>query len=465
MTRTETQLSVVLIILASLSLAISSGSFGHHVYGVSPTPLISVQDENYPFSNITDPSVTPGTFLNFTVQGSNLPSIIDNADGGIQGFDITVTYNSSILHPVLASPNSPFCSTFDGCLFANLTQSQFRVFANQMNISAGTLRLGMAVYNEAARVSGDGVLFKIEFLVISRGVSPVKIDSSNSLLIGFAQNCGASTVYSVQNSILDNRPPWIITASPASATVMNGSYVIITTTVARVNSDGSVTLLIPTGSYPFLSYTFTPRTASLDASKGIYSFSSSLQLNAAANAPAGSYMIQIIGHDANQSGGSREYRLNYTVTVDPPARYLAHSSAAAPASQDSSILKNQSSPTFSSTGPSLPLLANFTLAPSLSNGLSISFAPIVCGGISPLTYSWSFGDGATTSGAIASHTYASPGTYIVTLTVKDSSGASFTATQNVTVNGTTDYTWLVLAIFAGLALLALGVFVWRRRRR
>ncbi|SDD62048.1 PQQ-dependent sugar dehydrogenase [Actinokineospora iranica] len=49
-----------------------------------------------------------------------------------------------------------------------------------------------------------------------------------------------------------------------------------------------------------------------------------------------------------------------------------------------------------------------------------------------LTYTWAFGDGATATGATATHTYAaSPDSYQVRLTVTDSFGASGTATTTV----------------------------------
>jgi PKD repeat protein len=50
-----------------------------------------------------------------------------------------------------------------------------------------------------------------------------------------------------------------------------------------------------------------------------------------------------------------------------------------------------------------------------------------------VAYNWSFGDGSSATGVSSSHSYAHPGRYAVTLTVRDATGASATATQRVTI--------------------------------
>ena len=50
-----------------------------------------------------------------------------------------------------------------------------------------------------------------------------------------------------------------------------------------------------------------------------------------------------------------------------------------------------------------------------------------------LTYTWTFGDGQTATGATPSHTYQDPGTYSVELTVRDTEGATNTASATATV--------------------------------
>ena len=57
----------------------------------------------------------------------------------------------------------------------------------------------------------------------------------------------------------------------------------------------------------------------------------------------------------------------------------------------------------------------------------------VVGGVEPYTYSWNFGDGATSNLANPTHTYDSDGTYTVTLVVTDSQGREDSDTTTVTV--------------------------------
>ncbi|MFN8076555.1 MAG: PKD domain-containing protein [Kineosporiaceae bacterium] len=56
-------------------------------------------------------------------------------------------------------------------------------------------------------------------------------------------------------------------------------------------------------------------------------------------------------------------------------------------------------------------------------------------GGSIVSWAWSFGDGSTASGKTASHTYATTGTYTVTLKVTDDSGLTATASTTVATSG------------------------------
>ena len=51
-------------------------------------------------------------------------------------------------------------------------------------------------------------------------------------------------------------------------------------------------------------------------------------------------------------------------------------------------------------------------------------------------YAWTFGDGATATGVEATHSYAAPGEYAITLVVTDSVGRTGSATASAVATGT-----------------------------
>ncbi len=63
-----------------------------------------------------------------------------------------------------------------------------------------------------------------------------------------------------------------------------------------------------------------------------------------------------------------------------------------------------------------------------------SFYGYAYGGTAPYSFLWSFGDGTGSSVQNPSHTYASSGTYTVTLTTTDANGCSFTSSQPVVIS-------------------------------
>jgi len=82
------------------------------------------------------------------------------------------------------------------------------------------------------------------------------------------------------------------------------------------------------------------------------------------------------------------------------------------------------------------LAARFTFSPSApTTAQAVYFNGTESSGQSPITgYAWDFGDGSTGTGATPSHAYAAAGTYVVRLTVTDSSGRTATITNPVTVS-------------------------------
>jgi PKD repeat protein len=68
----------------------------------------------------------------------------------------------------------------------------------------------------------------------------------------------------------------------------------------------------------------------------------------------------------------------------------------------------------------------------ITNGLAAKFTNKTKGATS---WTWSFGDGASSTARNPSHTYASPGVYTVTLTATGTNGATASATHPVSAGG------------------------------
>jgi hypothetical protein len=88
---------------------------------------------------------------------------------------------------------------------------------------------------------------------------------------------------------------------------------------------------------------------------------------------------------------------------------------------------------------------------TVNSGVSTAFTGTATDSSSTatLSYSWTFGDGGTATGASASHTFnnatANPVTYTVTFTASDASGATASATRQVTVNPGSGQTYTITA--------------------
>jgi len=82
-----------------------------------------------------------------------------------------------------------------------------------------------------------------------------------------------------------------------------------------------------------------------------------------------------------------------------------------------------------------PLVAALEFSPANPLvGEQVRFAARVSGGVSPHRFGWNFGDGATATGASATHAFSSAGSFLVTLSVTDDYGATVTLTRTVTVS-------------------------------
>lgn len=87
--------------------------------------------------------------------------------------------------------------------------------------------------------------------------------------------------------------------------------------------------------------------------------------------------------------------------------------------------------------PPLGLVVSFIGAPTSGTvPLAVTFTPSISGGVAPLTYAWTFGDGGTSASSAPTHAYMAQGTFDVSLTVTDANGLTGSATRLGYIVGT-----------------------------
>jgi PKD domain-containing protein len=146
------------------------------------------------------------------------------------------------------------------------------------------------------------------------------------------------------------------------------------------------------------------------------------------------------------TGGYTEYNSLHTIEANWGLPYITNV-----VSGDSSM-----SDIFGSSNPS-GLTPSFSYSPnSPQPGQAVTFTASATGGASPYNYNWTFGDGASGTGATVVHTYSKVGPYSVTLTVTDANNTVSSSAQQVTVSTAssplTTLTFLYVGLIAGGAI-------------
>jgi|GEM_PF-1039361 len=164
------------------------------------------------------------------------------------------------------------------------------------------------------------------------------------------------------------------------------------------------------------------------------------------------------GDGQNATGASVTHVFNAAGTYTLNVKATNTASQSTSATQQITVLSpSVTTPTISSS-PSSPRAGqavSFVGKATSSKGLAI-------------TYQWQFGDGGTATGSNVSHTYASAGTYNVSLTAQDNNGNTATATLQQTIMGTAGSDALLVdcsgsncGALSGSSYSGNGVGAWR----
>jgi len=286
-------------------------------------------------------------------------------------------------------------------------------------------------------------------------VVPTPTTVQNSTISGIGYNF--TGLYQTSLQIVDNPPNWV---SPGSTT--------LTTIASTTVSDFTLNV---TGSNPAFTVSVSSNASSSDVGRSLtFSASTSYNSNYPTSAQAALFNDTFYFGDGSiaTSLGTSSGPVNAIMhTYNGPGTYTVRVTVQEASSKAVTSISETSYLVV--TVNSVPT-ASFSLSPSGPvGGASVTFTAAVTAGTSPYTYRWSFGDNSTGIGISATHTYSTPGSYNVTLTVTDASGVVTVYSHIVSVAAAPPQPpiYLYLGIGAAIAVIAAvsAVLILRRRKR
>ena len=442
---------------------------------IAPPTHLRVFGEDYSSSNLTVPLLTEGYSFNISIQATDIPPVAGQESGGISGFDISLAFNSSMLKVENLFYSSPDCSASDSCIF-DMPSNNTLVDARTANNPAGTARLALIVLGPAHEPDASSfqnipvTLFRVQFLVVGRGVTPISIEQNSSQLIGFSNGCGVLLPFDVVNGSFDNRSPFRMHATPSSAAVPPGQSVstLVNVTVVNLAGYGTVNLTLSNYVYPLYTtslYAFNPRSGSLNTTLVGHSFTSTLTINTNQTAPLGQYHLEIIGVLNATGPGRYQYSLDFTLTITGSSPTYPYSSI----EPERQVRLANQAPTVSSPAPDLIASFSYPISATVGTRIVLSAVAVWCSS-SSYTLHWDFGDGSNATGNPVSHSYSTAGTYTIRLNVTTGDSPSYASTREIIITGTNKQASAldpialtgVTAVF--LLLLFVLVLLFRRRR-
>ncbi len=405
----------------------SGGNTYAWTFGDGGTSTLQNPSHSYTAAGTYSASVTVTDSLSATATSSPIsitvvaagspltPTSSANRTSGTPAFAVTFTGGAT----GGTSPYTWFWSFGDGT--SARTQSPSHTYA-----AAGTYSATLLVNDSASHsVSATPISITVAYPTLSVAASATPTSGASPLNVAFTSvPTGGSWVYTYA---------WVF-GDGATSTSPNPTHLYTTTTTKTFSASVTVT--------DTASHTATSNTLSITVTPA----GAGLAVTATSNVTSG-YVSLSVSFTAVPSGGTAPYTsfawnfgdATSSNLQDPSHVYARTGVFGASVTVTDSTSKTAVSNSITITVNALPggpLTALSSGSPLSGHApLSVAFSGVASGGTAPYTYSWNFGNGATSTAQNPLYTYTQAGTFDAVLSVADSASGHATASAVVITVG------------------------------